>query len=218
MAPEASEALLSVQEAISVLRRLDFERMPEEGQHEATRSLQQMAQGLHLVQQYHPEELQAGDPVSDPSGILQSPVSLENGFHRFFGLRCFCLCSAQPVKAVSRLEPKLSILRFLLLAYERLSREQALQVLRLLLQTQELASWRHAANSDHELLEALEALRVCLLDNDQSPISPNSRSDYESAEEDGQRESRAENVEECSGRGMVGSEKKTGTRVPHFLV
>ena len=58
-----SEALTSLREAVEQLRRLDFENVEEEGRPEAKKSLQQFAQGLHLVREYHPAELQAGQKM-----------------------------------------------------------------------------------------------------------------------------------------------------------
>ena len=74
---------------------------------------------------------------------------------------------------VARLEPKLPIFRFLLLAYEQFpgQREQVLLVLRLLLETPALAAWPHAVEADHELREALGAFGLGL-----SPVSRSSHS------------------------------------------
>eukprot|EP00439_Symbiodinium_sp_Y106_P054081 s5437_g7.t1 len=117
------------------------------GRREAKDSLQQFAQGLHLVTTYHPEELQE----------------------------------------VDRLQPKHPMLRFLMLAQEEFSREQALQALRQLLTTPQLSKWREALEDDRELLEAAVASRL-LGGTGDSPISGGASrtgaSDYESAESD----------------------------------
>jgi len=145
VASAPSEALTSLREAVDELRRLDFENvLRNEGRREAKDSLQQFAQGLHLVTTYHPEELQE----------------------------------------VDRLQPKHPMLRFLMLAQEEFSREQAL---RQLLTTPQLSKWREALEDDRELLEAAVASRL-LGGTGDSPISGGASrtgaSDYESAESD----------------------------------
>ncbi|CAE7019846.1 unnamed protein product [Symbiodinium sp. CCMP2456] len=140
-----SEALTSLREAVDQLRRLDFENVEDEGRPEAKKSLQQFAQGLHLVREYHPTELQE----------------------------------------IDRLQPKHPILRFLMLAKEEFGREQALQALRELLTTPQLAKWREALEDDRELLEAAVASRILGSGSGgRSPISRGSGSDYGSAESD----------------------------------
>jgi len=54
-----SEALMSVIEGMQVLRQLDFEMLREDQEPEAQVTLREIADGLNLVVQFRPEELQA---------------------------------------------------------------------------------------------------------------------------------------------------------------
>ena len=187
VASAPSEALTSLREAVDELRRLDFENvLRNEGRREAKDSLQQFAQGLHLVTTYHPEELQAGRALRKCESLSISHFPA--------------------VEEVDRLQPKHPMLRFLMLAQEEFSREQALQALRQLLTTPQLSKWREALEDDRELLEAAVASRL-LGGTGDSPISGGASrtgaSDYESAESDEERVPsplRAQNLRRAGGR------------------
>ncbi|CAE7507344.1 unnamed protein product [Symbiodinium necroappetens] len=77
-----SEALISLREAVEQLRRLDFENVEEEGRPEAKKSLQQFAQGLHLVREYHPAELQEIDRLLPKHPILRFLILAKEEFCR----------------------------------------------------------------------------------------------------------------------------------------